>query len=83
MLNISGHRMGTAEIESALVAHHDVPQTWAARRSPTDMPVPPSSPLSTTDVFSEAEDVLSPFGASDEEAVHAPTFPVLFEPSRI
>tara|TARA_Y100000389_G_scaffold204848_1_gene260132 strand:- start:10955 stop:12904 length:1950 start_codon:yes stop_codon:yes gene_type:complete len=24
VLNISGHRMGTAEIESALVAHHDV-----------------------------------------------------------
>ena len=24
MLNISGHRLGTAEIESALVAHHDV-----------------------------------------------------------
>lgn len=24
LLNVSGHRMGTAEIESALVAHHDV-----------------------------------------------------------
>jgi acetyl-CoA synthetase len=24
VLNVSGHRMGTAEIESALVAHHDV-----------------------------------------------------------
>ncbi|MFT5500575.1 MAG: acetyl-CoA synthetase, partial [Woeseiaceae bacterium] len=24
VLNVSGHRMGTAEVESALVAHHDV-----------------------------------------------------------
>src|SRR5690606_32165387 len=24
VLNVSGHRLGTAEIESALVAHHDV-----------------------------------------------------------
>ena len=24
MINVSGHRMGTAEVESALVAHHDV-----------------------------------------------------------
>ena len=24
MINVSGHRMGTAEVESALVAHHEV-----------------------------------------------------------
>ena len=24
MINVSGHRLGTAEVESALVAHHDV-----------------------------------------------------------
>ena len=24
MINVSGHRMGTAEVESALVGHHDV-----------------------------------------------------------
>ena len=24
MINVSGHRLGTAEVESALVGHHDV-----------------------------------------------------------
>jgi acetyl-CoA synthetase len=35
VINVSGHRMGTAEVESALVAHEKVPKPpwWASRTS--------------------------------------------------
>ena len=43
VMNISGHRIGTMEVESALVSHADVAEAAVVGR-PTISPEPPSSP---------------------------------------
>ena len=46
VLNVSGHRMGTMEIESALVSHTELVAEAAVVGRPTIRPARPSAPLS-------------------------------------
>ena len=44
VINVSGHRLGTAEIESALVSHPFVAEAAVVGR-PDEIKGPPSAPL--------------------------------------
>ena len=46
VINVSGHRMGTAEVESALVAHHQVAEAAVVGATPTTSRARASTPMS-------------------------------------